>query len=366
MKTPTRPLLFACLALAIACAAPAWAAPQDAAGAQNADPQQGYSQPDAAKRGDAYYNYTMGHLNEMYYLTTSQPEYATAAIEFYKKAYELDPDSSTIAERLAEMYYQARRIRDAVTEAQGIIQKDPKNVAARRLLVRIYLRTLGDLSGAAAQEETASRAVEQLEQIRRLDPSDKDSAVWLARLYRLRGDADKAEGVLRDILAKDPTNPAAVEQLAQLLLDQNRGPEAVGLLESVTKTSPKAGLLDLLGDAQAQLKNNAKAEEAYRQAMQVDPQEPSHRRGLAQTLLSEEKFDEALEQYKKLSTMDPEDPDNYLRMAEIERQLHRLDDAEKDILQAKQRAPGSLEVVYNESVIYQAQGRFDDAVKVLT
>ena len=44
-----------------------------------------------SERADAYYNYTMGHVYEQQYENTSKPEYASQAIEFYKKAYGLDP-----------------------------------------------------------------------------------------------------------------------------------------------------------------------------------------------------------------------------------------------------------------------------------
>jgi tetratricopeptide (TPR) repeat protein len=324
-----------------------------------------YTQPDPAKRAEAYFDYSMGHLNEMHYLTTSKGEYATAAIEFYKKAYELDPGSPAIAEHLAEMYYQTQRTRDAVLEAQGILQKDPNNLPARRLLARIYLRTLGDMSGAAAQHDVVNRAVEQLEQIRRIDPRDKDSAVWLARLYRVRGENEKAESVLQGLLQQDATDPASLEQMAQMLLDENRAEQAVTLLEKAMETAPKGGLLDLLGDAYAQLHDFANAEKSYRRSIELEPHEPNHRRGLAQTLASEGKFEEALAEYKRLASMDADDPDNYLRIAEMNRQLHRYDDAEQAIIQAKQRAPGNLEVIYSEAMIYESQGRFDDAIKVV-
>src|SRR5260370_9297913 len=82
--------------------------------------------------------------------------------------------------------------------------------------------------------------------------------------------------------------------------------------------------------------------------------------------MNEEKYPEAIEKYKRLSEMDPEDPDNYVRLAEIYRQLKQLDQAEQNVLLAKQRAPGNLEVIYYESSIYQAQGRFEDAIRVLS
>jgi len=68
-------------------------------------------------RADAYYNFAMGHLYELQYEQTSQPEYASKAIDAYKKAYAIDPQSPTIGERLAEMYWKAQRVREAVSEA---------------------------------------------------------------------------------------------------------------------------------------------------------------------------------------------------------------------------------------------------------
>jgi len=76
----------------------------------------------------------MGHIYEQQYEATSSPEYATKAIESYKKAYALDPKSQVIGERLAEMYWKAQRIHDAVAEAQEILKRDPDNVQSRRLL----------------------------------------------------------------------------------------------------------------------------------------------------------------------------------------------------------------------------------------
>src|ERR1700719_1785525 len=322
--------------------------------------------PENSARAEAYYDFTMGHIYEQQYEATSNAEYATKAIEAYKKAYALDPKSQVIGERLAEMYWKAQRIHDAVTEAQGILKRDPDNVQARRLLGRIYLRSLGDVSAGNGQPETVNRAIEQYREINRLDPSDTESALWLARLYRLKNEHDKAEQVLKSILKSDPENEPAVEQLTQFLMDQGKSSVAVALLEGITAHSPSPVLLDLLGDARTQTHELAKAEEAYRKAAELDPSELSHQRGLGQTLLAEEKYSEALKVYQKLSDVTPDDSDVYLRIAQIYRELHQLDKAEENLVKARQYAPGNLKVMYNEALLYQAQGRYDDAIRVLS
>ena len=342
------------------------------AGAQTSPPSKdddeadkSYSIADQAKRAEAFYDFTMGHLNEVFFVTTNRADYGTAALDFYKKAYALDPNSPVIGEHLAEMYYEARRAPEAVQEIAGILQKDPANLGARHLLVRIYLRTLSDPSTTSTQQETALRAIEQLEQIRRLDPKDTESELWLVRLYRMTGETSKAENVLRDLLQKNPNDEGVVEQAAQLMLDHGRAQEAVTLLKDATARTPSGRLSDLLGDAYTQLHDFANAEIAYSKAVDAEPEEPGHRRRLAQTLASEGKFKEALAQYQLLADADPDDPENYLHLAEMHRQLHQLDEAEKDIVQAKQRAPGNLEVVYSEAMIYEAQGRYSDAIQIL-
>jgi tetratricopeptide (TPR) repeat protein len=185
-------------------------------------------------------------------------------------------------------------------------------------------------------------------------------------LYRLQNDPAKAEDVLRTLLAREPANENGVEQFSQLLLDEGKSQEAVESLQSALKRAATPKLWELLGDAYNQIHDLPNAEQAYRKAADAQPDDLNHRKELAQTLLTEEKYPEALEQYQRLSQMDGDDPDNYLRMAEIFRQLKQLDKAEQSVLLAKQRAPNSLEVTYYQAAIYEDQGRLDDSIRVLS
>jgi tetratricopeptide (TPR) repeat protein len=324
------------------------------------------SQDEIAKHSEAYYDFVMGHYYAQEYQISSHAEDVNKAIDFLKKAFTLDPNSQQIGDELAEIYYQSQRIRDAVTEANSILAKDPDNLPARRLLARIYVRTLGDLSNTSGQRDTLARATEQYREILRLDPADSDAALWLARLYRLQNEQDKAEAVLRDLLAREPANENGVEQLTQLLLDEGKSQEAVSSLQVILQRAPTPRLWELLGDAYNQIHDLPKAEQAYRHAADAQPDDINHHKELAQTLLTEEKYPEALEQYQRLTQMDADNPDNYVRLAEIYRQMKQLDKAEQNILLAKQRAPNSLEVTYYQASIYEDQGRLDDSIRVLS
>jgi len=101
------------------------------------------SASDAKTRAEIYYDLALGHyyekMYEQMYDSTGRSEYANQAIEFFKKAYALDPASAAIGERLAEMYWKTQRIRDAVLEVQQVLKRAPDDVAAHRLLGRIYV-----------------------------------------------------------------------------------------------------------------------------------------------------------------------------------------------------------------------------------
>jgi tetratricopeptide (TPR) repeat protein len=347
-------------------AAFAWEPPPPASPQLSGAPTEPSPSSDTAKDAQAYYDFVMGHYYAQEYEINSRSDDADKSIEFYKKAFDLDSSSQQIGDELAEIYFQAQRVRDAVNEAQSILAKDPDNLGAHRLLARIYVRTLGDMSDTSGQHDTLVRAAEQYREILRLDPTDSEAALWLARLYRLQNDPGEAESVLRTLLAREPENENGVEQLTQLLLDEGKSEEAITTLQGILKRAPTARLYDLLGSAYTQIRDLPNAEQAYRSATQAQPDDLNHRRGLAQTLLNEEKYPEALEQYQRLTQMDADDPDNYLRLAEIYKQTKQLDKAEQNILLAKQRAPGSLEVIYYEASIYEAEGRFDDSIRVLS
>jgi len=98
MRMKTR---YAILFLAAAFAIPARAEQSNPASAQkpvfpSANPPSAQQEDD--KLGEAYYNYTLGHYYQQEYGVSSRSEDANKAIDFYKKAFELDPNSAVIGE----------------------------------------------------------------------------------------------------------------------------------------------------------------------------------------------------------------------------------------------------------------------------
>ena len=324
-----------------------------------------YSQPEQAKRAEAYADFMIGHLAERQFETTGKPEEAQEAVEYYKKALALDSDAS-ITERLAEVYAAMERTSDAIRTAKAALEQDADNLAAHRLLAHIYIRQLGNASSETNQGDVIAAAVEELQAVERLDASDLESQLWLAHLYGFENKPQLAEQELKKILAHSPDNPGALGQLSQLYLDEGHPEQAIALLKDAVESSQDADLYDLLGNAYTKTHDNGKAEAAYAQAVKMDPDEANHRKGLAQAYLSDEKYDKALAQYQKLSQMEPDNAENYLRISQIYRHMNQLDKSQAALEQAKKYAPDNVEVLYNEALLDEAQARYKDAIQVLS
>ncbi|HEV2113514.1 MAG TPA: tetratricopeptide repeat protein [Terriglobales bacterium] len=316
-------------------------------------------------RAQAYYHYSMAHIYEELVTSYARSEFAGKAIDEYKLALEYDPNSPYLNAGLAELYAKTGQIKEAVLEAQDIIKRDPSNVEARRLLGRIYLRSLGDMQQGPQSQEMLKLAIEQFQQIVALDPASVEDHLLLGRLYRINNDLLRAEGEFKIAVKLQPDSEEAITSLAYLYGEEGDSKRAVQTLESVPDAERSARLYGVLGYTYEQAKDYKKAIDAYRRSVDLDHDNLDSIRGLAQNLLNDGQTDGALEQFKTVAESDPQDPQAALRIAEIYRQQGKFDEALDSLKKAQALVQDSLEIPYNMALVYEAQGRYDDAVSLL-
>ena len=315
-------------------------------------------------RAAAYYHFALAHMYEEQ-VANGRSELANKAIEEYRAAIDADPTSAYLTSGLAELYNKIGRIRDAVVEAQDLIKRNPNNLEARRLLGRIYLRSLGDMQAGSGSESVLKLAIEQYEQIVRLQPDNMDDHLLLGRLYRLNNDLQKAESEFKTAVKLQPDSEEAVTTLAYLYNELGDTGRAAQVLSSVPNSERSAKLYSALGYTYEQQKQYKNAVEAYRHAIELDRDNLDAIRGLAQNLLNDGQADAALEQYKVIADANPEDAQTYVRIAEIYRKQGKFDLALDHLKKAESMVQDSVEVPYNIAAIYQAQGRYDEAIPIM-
>jgi tetratricopeptide (TPR) repeat protein len=316
-------------------------------------------------RAAAYYHFCLAHMYEEQVATYGRSDLANKAIEEYRAAIDADPNSAFLTSGLAELYAKTGRIRDAVVEAQDIIKKNPNNLEARRLLGRIYLRSLGDMQAGNGSDSVLKLAIEQYEQIVKLEPDSMDDHLLLGRLYRLNNDLQKAEAEFKTAVKLQPDSEEAVTTLAYLYNELGDTGRAAEVLSSVPKNGRSAKLYSALGYTYEQQKQYKNAIDSYRHAIELDRDNLDAIRGLAENLLSDGQTDAALEQYKVIADANPEDAQTYVRIAEIYRKQGKFDLALENLKKAATMVPDSIEVPYNIASIYQGEGRYDEAIPIM-
>jgi tetratricopeptide (TPR) repeat protein len=319
-----------------------------------------------ADRATAYYRYTLAHMYaELAGNTTNRNDYVNLAIDNYKAAIKADPSSALLAEELSDLYSQSGRMRDGQNDAEQAIKQNPNDLAAHRVLARIYVRQI-DAQRGRVNETMLRQATQEYQKITELVPKDADALVWLGRLQSASQNIDAAEVAFRKALALEPDNEDGLTGLATVLGIKGDGTGAADLLKKASEKNPSPDSLKRLADAYEQMKEYGLAADTLRRALELNPPDaPDIARKMALFLISAERYDDALAAYQELVSDDPADADAYLRMSQIYRQKRDLVKAREASDKAKAIDPSSVEVKLNESYILQAEGKPAEAIELV-
>ena len=246
-----------------------------------------------------------------------------------------------------------------------MIQRDPNNLQAHKLLGRIYRRSLGDTQAGAQSREILTLAIGEYEALARIEPKNADNHLLLGQLYILNKDLTKAETEFKTAMNLDPTNEEAVTNLAYLYNEEGDSAKAATTLNAIPEARRTSRIYGSLGYTYEQQKDYKKAIEAFRQALKMDKDNLEAMRGLAQNLSNDNQLEAALEQFKAVQDADPQDATASLRISEIYRRMGKLDLAMQNLKKAESLVQDSLEVSYNEAIILEGQGKYDEAAQVL-
>jgi tetratricopeptide (TPR) repeat protein len=334
------------------------------------DKRKPIAEPDASKqvdtgRSSAYYHYGLAHLYEEMAVNAGRPDYATQAVEQYKLALDADPGSVLLQDGLADLYFKIGRIKDAVTAAQDQVKHNPDDVRAHTLLGQVYLRSLGDMQGTQSAE-MLQLAIAEYQTIARLKPEDLETKLLLGQLYALNHDSAKAEAVFREAQKIDGDSEDVVLNMARLYAQNGDPQRAVDTLSAVPVADRTARIEFDMGASLDQLKKPKEAAAAYRRSLDLEPDNPDAERALANSLLSDDQLDQALKVLTALVAADPTDAQSEIHISEIQRRQGNYTEALATLEKAKSQVQDSVELNFNEALIYDALGKYDQATGVLT
>jgi tetratricopeptide (TPR) repeat protein len=332
----------------------------------------GEAVPAVADHAQAYYHFMLARRYKELAGVYNRTDYIDRAVSEYKQAITADPESLFLRVELAELYWRVSRVGDAIHEAEDVLKSDPNYPDAHRLLARVYWHMLGESQTEKTNSENLRKAIEHMEALTRLEPSDTDSWQVLGRLYKLDNQDKKAEEAFKKVLNVDPDSKGGLSSLAQLYFEQGDYAGAVELLKKIPEADLDPSLLGMLGYAYSQKHDFESAVATYEKALAKDPENQELRRTYADALMDMGNTPAARTEFEKILKADPDDGSTYLRLAQLDRQEGRFDQARKELERARTlpqpadtKIQYDMKIQYEQALLEDAAGNQDKAIELL-
>ena len=323
----------------------------------------------SSNRAKAYFHAALAGIYEEEAVNSGQTEYITHAIEEYKDALNADPGSAQLADALADLYFRTPgHLHEAESTARGLLKTSPNDIDAHKLLGRIFLRQLSEAQNAVSSSSpdgnVLDQAIAEYEKIVSLEPKDVEDRMVLGQLYTVKHEPQKAEEQFKSAQAIEPDSEDVILNLARLYGESGDMEHAAKVVEAVPESDRTSKMEFALGAAYDQLKRPKDAIAAYQRALDIEPGDVRTEGALAQALLNDDQLDAAMKQYRQISDADPDDTGTLIHIGEIQRRQGKYEDALATIRKAMNKEPDNLEAGYNEGLLLDVLGRFDEAVTV--
>ena len=205
------------------------------------------------------------------------------ALDAYRAAMAIKPESSEVQLKIAEIYFQRQEYENARDAFAMLLKLDPKNISARNYLGYIY-ENLNDYEAA----------VHEYEQTLQIHPRDLYTLNHLGLAYKQLHRLDEAEQVLRKALEVDPKSERPESKnlhnyLGLIYLERGEVGEAIAEFRESMRLFPKdIWVRQNLAALYEEHGRYYEAQLQYNEILQVDPQNllaPTRLQALAQLSL---------------------------------------------------------------------------------
>ncbi len=278
------------------------------------------------------------------------------AIEYFKKAVELDPKNSAAKLGISDAYarkgdqtLESNKPETSFYYFEEAIKANPNNSAAHAGIGEAY-DAIGSNDKALAAYEKAIG----------LDSTLTELYAPLGILYFQKGEIGKAEEYLIRIRAVRPDDPETEFFYGLILTKQNRNDEAIGAFRRSIAGNPTAEAYLYLGEAYDRTDRDKEAIAQYQEAVKLNPRYAEAYYDLGVAYYNRERYPDAVAAYQEALRIKNDYADAHANLAETYRQLGT---AERDAARKKDwfnKAIGSYSIatalVKNDPELYSAYG----------
>jgi tetratricopeptide (TPR) repeat protein len=251
------------------------------------------------------------------YLRTGDYTKAELALN---RALKLKPDSPEMLYLLAQVYQEQNRSVDALDLLVGAHKLAPQNTDIIFLLARVSMT-----------QNYFEDAIPLLESGLKIAPQRADLRAALGESYFMSGKAEKAIEEFKALIELDPS-PRSYVFMGLAYRHLGQFDEARKHFEAGLKKDPhNASCLFNMGYIEERQGNHARAEELFQAALHSNPNLSEAMLELANLRIESKKFQEAAELLRRYVKVNREPAAGYYKLAMVERSLHQMDAAQRDL-----------------------------------
>ena len=264
-----------------------------------------------------------------------------------------NPNNHLLRFQYARALLAKNQIEPARLQLEDAIKTRPDFVAARELLVRIYL----------AKQDPA-KGLQVAEELLQLDKNNLTGHLARSAALLALNEKDKARVELDLITRLYPQNPDVRYQVGLLAFqdkDYKKAEETFGAL--FRDSHDNRGLMGVTETLAAQNRMGDAIKELDK-AIAAEPNREDLRLGRANFYVRSQRYDEAIVTYKSILEKEPNSPDMLMRLAETYRRKGDINLAADTYRKASKAAPASAAPLVQLGMILETIGPVDQAKAV--
>lgn len=232
-------------------------------------------------------------------------------VRLYTVTLAFSPNSYHIRNNLGTVYWRQGKIDAAEQEWRKALELSPHNA--------IFLNNLGLVF---AQRKQYADATAYFQRAMRYKPNYTDSHLNLGNVYEELGQHADAELQYRAAVALSPLKVDARNKLGKLYWDSGRLPEAEEQFRLCVASEPNWTAFAGLGDIYVRWNDDARAEQSYRRALELQPYESRVHFSLGAIYTSAGRRAEAIREYQAGLETDPANREARARLEKLKSDVH--------------------------------------------
>ncbi len=217
-----------------------------------------------------------------------------------------------------------------------------------------------------AQDRGVKDAKTALTERVKANPLDGEALIDLARLALVSGNPADAESYAKRALRADTKNSEARKILAMVALKRNQLDLAEVFLNALGGMQSKdSSVLNLVGQLRLARGKNLLAAEAFRRALELNPNDIATRMNLGVLYLKHRQYNQAGVQFERVLAVMPKHDDARVHMAMVQARRGKTKEALEALNAAHARNPASELVLFNLASVERSAGQLENARKHL-